>query len=71
METKRIERLLIVLIVLLLVNIAVSFKQYRFVTQNIGSGMMFVYKCNVYTGHVSLAYPSQEFLEQQSQKPER
>jgi hypothetical protein len=70
METKRIERLLIVLIALLLVNIIASFKQYQFVSQLSGN-MMFVYKCNVYTGNVTLAYPSQEFLEQHRVKSER
>jgi len=71
METKRMERLLIAVIVLLLINIVVSFKQYRFVSQDIGSNIMFVYKCNVYTGNVTLAYGLQEFLEQHRVKPER
>jgi hypothetical protein len=71
MDTKRIERLLVVVIVILLVNIVVSFKQYRFVSQDLGNNIMFVYKCNVYTGNVTLTYPSQEFLEQHRVKSER
>jgi hypothetical protein len=53
METKRFERLFIVVIVLLLVNIAVSFRPFQFV-QYTAPNSLGVYRCNVYTGTVTL-----------------
>jgi hypothetical protein len=64
MDSKRIEKLLLLIVVLLAINALVSFKPYQIT----GTGALVVYRLNVYTGGiVSFKY---EDIPRHSQEPQ-